>query len=79
MGLFAGTEGQDREHQHGYPLGRGQPDEVPQAFREAFHSAQEEQFDSAPEYMVKDSDEESNDIVMYDTEMSSFTTVANQE
>ena len=42
VGLYAGTEGQDRECRHGYPLGWGQPEEVPQAFWEAFHSAQEE-------------------------------------
>ena len=31
--------------------------------------------ESAPEYMIKDSDEKSADIVAYDTETSHYTTV----
>ena len=50
-----------------------------QAFQDAFHSAQEEQSDSAPEYVIEDSGDESNDIVAYDTETSHYTTIADRE
>ena len=55
---------------HGYPLGRGRPEDIPQLVRDAFHSAQEDQWDSPPESLPDDSDEESDDIVAYDTTMS---------
>ena len=77
ISLYAGAEG--TEHQRGHPLGRGRPEEVPQAFWDAFHSAQEEQSDSVPEYVLEDSGNESDDIVVYDTETSRYTTVANRE
>ena len=48
-------------------------------FRDAFHSAWEEQSDSVPEYVLENSGNESDDIVAYDTEMSRYTTVANRE
>ena len=41
--LYAGAE--STEHHRGHPLRRGRPEEVPQAFQDAFHSAQEEQSD----------------------------------
>ena len=71
--LYAGAE--STECRRGHPLGRGRPEEVPQAFRDAFHSAQEEQSDSAPEYVLEDSGKESDDIVACDTKMSHYTTV----
>ena len=61
--LYAGAEG--TEHWRGHPLGRGRPEEVPQAFRDAFHSAQEEQSDSAPEYVLEDSGDESDDMCTF--------------
>ena len=48
-------------------------------FRDAFHSAQEEQSDSAPEYVLEDSGDESDDIVVYDMETSHYTTIADRE
>ena len=71
--LCAGAE--STEHHRGHPLGWGRPEEVPQAFRDAFHSAWEEQSDSAPEYVLEDSGDEFDDIVAYDMETSRYTTV----
>ena len=71
--LYAGAE--STEHCRGHPLGQGRPEEVPQAFQDAFHSAQEEQSDSAPEYVLEDSGKESDDIVAYDMETSCYMTV----
>ena len=53
-----------------YPLGRGRPEDVPQSVRDTFHFAQEDQWDSPPESLLNDSDEESDDIVAYDTTTS---------
>ena len=75
--LYAGAE--STECCRGHPLGRGRPEEVPQAFQDAFHSAREEQSDSAPEYVLEDSGDESDDIVAYDTEMSRYTMVTDRE
>ena len=75
--LYAGTE--NTECHKGHPLGWGRPEEVPQVFWDAFHSAQEEQSDSASEYVLEDSGKESDDIVAYDTETSCYTTVANRD
>ena len=58
----------------GYPLGRGRPEDMPQSVRDTFHSAQEDQWDSLPESLPDDSDEESDDIVAYDTTTSRYTT-----
>ena len=74
--LYAGAE--STECCRGHPLGRGRPEEVPQAFQDAFHSAQEEQSDSAPEYVLEDSGEESDDIMAYDTETFHYMTVADR-
>ena len=75
--LYAGVE--STECCRGHPLGQGRPEEVPRAFRDAFHSAQEEQSDSATEYVLEDSSKESDDIVAYDMEMSRYTTVADRD
>ena len=75
--LYAGAE--STEHRRGHPLGQGRPEEVPQAFWDAFHSAQEEQSNSDPEYVLEDSGDESHDIVAYDTETSHYTMVADRE
>ena len=75
--LYAGAE--STEHCREHPLGRGRPEEVPQVFQDAFHSAQEEQSDSVPAYVLEDSGEESDDIVAYDTETSCYMTVANRD
>ena len=75
--LYAGAE--STEHCRGHPLGWGRPEEVPQAFQDAFHSAWEEQSDSAPEYVLEDSSNESDDIVVYDMETSCYTMVTNRE
>ena len=56
------------------PLGRGRPEDIPQLVRDAFHSAQEDQWDSPPESLPDDSDEESDDIVAYNTTTSQYTT-----
>ena len=58
----------------GYPLGRGRLKDMPQSVRDTFHSAQEDQWDSPPESLPDDSDEESDDIVAYDTTTSRYTT-----
>ena len=71
--LYARVDGS--EHQQGHPLEWSRPDKVPQAFHEAFHSAWEEQSDSALEYVIEDSGDESDDIVVYDIEMSHHTMV----
>ena len=61
----------------GYPLGGGHLERVPQEFHDSFHSAWEDQSDTA-----SDSDSETedwDDIIAYDTETSRYTTVADQE
>ena len=75
--LYAGAE--STEDHRGHPLGCGRPEEVPQAFQDAFHSAQEKQSDSVPEYVLEDSGDESDDIVAYDMETSRYMTVADRE
>ena len=67
------SEKAGREH----PLGRGHLERASQEFSDAFHSAQEDQSDTA-----SDSDSETedwDDIVAYDTETSRYTTVADWE
>ena len=54
----------------GYPLGQGRPEDILQSTRDAFHSAQEDQWDLLPESLPDDSDEESDDIVVYNTTTS---------
>ena len=55
-------------------MGRGRLEDPPQSARDAFHSTQEDQWDSPPEFLVNDSDEESDDVVSYDTTTSQYTT-----
>ena len=74
--IGAGT-GLDRRRAgagHRYPLGQGRLEDIPQLVKDAFHSAQEDQWDSPPESLPDDSDEESDDIVAYDTTPSRYTT-----
>ena len=70
IGTGAGLDRQRAGVGRGYPLGRGRPEDIPQSVRDAFHSAQEDQWDSPPESLPDDSDEESDDIVAYDTTTS---------
>ena len=76
IGTGAGSDRQRGGAGCGYPLGRGRPEDVPQSVRDTFHSAQEDQdqWDSPPESLLDDSDEESDDIVAYDTTTSQYTT-----
>ena len=75
--LYVGAD--STECCRGHPLGQGRPEEVLQVFQDAFHSAQEEQSDSAPEYVLEDSGNESDDIMVYDMATSRFMMVANRE
>ena len=70
IGTGAGLDCQRAGAGCGYPLGRGRPEDMPQSVRDTFHSAQEDQWDSPPESLPDDSDEESDDIVAYDTTTS---------
>ena len=69
-GLDRQRAGVGRRH----PLGQGRPEDIPQSVRDAFHSTQEDPWDSLPESLHNDSDEESDDIVSYDTTTSRYTT-----
>ena len=76
QGLYAHHEMPEKAGQ-GHPLGGGHPERVSQEFRDAFHSAREDQSDTA-----SDSDSETedwDDIIAYDTETSRYTTVAIRE
>ena len=75
-GLYAHCEMPEKARQ-GHPLGRGHPERVSQAFRDAFHSAQEDQSDTASD--SNSETEDWDDIVAYDTETSRYTTVADRE
>ena len=79
MGAGAGPDHRRAGAGHRYPLGRGRPEDIPQLVRDTFHSAQEDQWDSPPESLPNDSDEESDDIVTYDTTMSRYTTRTEQD
>ena len=59
-------------------MGRGLED-PPQPARDAFHSAQEDQWDLPPESLVDDSNEESDDVMSYDTATSRYTTRSQQD
>ena len=74
IGTGAGLDCRRAGAGHGYPLGRGRPEDMPQSVRDTFHSAQEDQWDSPPESLPNDSDEESDDVVAYDTTTSRYTT-----
>ena len=74
IGMGAGPDHRRAGAGRGYPLGRGRLEDIPQSVRDAFHSAQEDQLDSPPESLPDDSDEESDDIVAYNTTTSRYTT-----
>ena len=61
----------------GHPLGGGHPERVPQEFCDAFHSAREDQSDTVLGSESETEVEEWDDIIVYDTETSRYTTVAN--
>ena len=76
QGLYAQHETLEKARQ-GHPLGGGHPERVSQEFCNTFHSAQEDQSDTA-----SDSDSETedwDDIIAYDTETSRYTTLADRE
>ena len=73
IGTGTGLDRQRAGVGRGYPLGRGRPEDMPQSVRDTFHSAQEDQWNSPPESLPDDSDEESDDIVAYDTTTSRYT------
>ena len=79
IGVGAGPDRRRAGAGCGYPLGRGRPEDILQLARDAFHSAQEDQWDSPPESLPDDSDEESDDIVAYDTTTSRYTTRSEQD
>ena len=70
IGTGAGLDRRRAGAGRGYPLGRGRPEDMPQSVRDNFLSAQEDQWDSPLESLPDDSDEESDDIVAYDTTTS---------
>ena len=78
QGLYARHETLERAPR-GHPLGRGHPERVPQEFHNAFHSAREDQSDTASGSESETEVEEWDDIVAYDTETSRYTTVADWE
>ena len=55
-------------------MGRGRLEDPPQSARDAFHSAQEDQWESPPESLANDSNEESDNVVAYYTTTSRYTT-----
>ena len=76
QGLYAHCEMLEKAGR-GHPLGGGHPERVPQEFCDSFHSAWQDQSDTA-----SDSDSETedwDDIIAYDTKTSWYTMVANQE
>ena len=76
QGLYAHHEMPEKAG-WGHPLGGGHLERVPQEFRDSFHSAREDQSDTASN---SDSETEDwDDIIAYDNETSRYTTVADQE
>ena len=78
QGLYARNETPERAQQ-GHPLGGGHPERVLQEFCDAFHSAREDQSDTASGSESKTEVEEWDDIVVYNTETSRYTMVADRE
>ena len=76
QGLYAHHEMLEKAGQ-GHPLGGGHPERVPQEFHDSFHSAREDQSDTAS-YSNSEM-EDWDDIIAYDTETSRYTTVADRE
>ena len=79
IGVGAGLDCQRTGAGREYPLGRGRLEDTLQSARDAFHSAQEDQWDSPPESLADDSNEESDDIVAYDTTTSRHTTRSDRD
>ena len=76
QGLYAHRETLEKAGQ-GHPLGGGHLERVSQEFCDAFHSAREDQSDTASD--SNSETEDWDDIVAYDTETSRYTMVADQE
>ena len=68
MGLGSGQNRQER----GYPPGQGRPEDIPQTFKDEYQSTWE-QWDLD---LVDDSNEDSEDIIAYDTTTSRHMTRA---
>ena len=75
--LFSGPPKTMREPR-GCPLGRGRPQDIPQDFKDQFHSACEDMSDSTDD-SYDSSDEEPDDIIGYDTEHLRYSTVSDRE
>ena len=75
QGLYACNETPERAP-CGHLLGEGHPKRVPQEFCDAFHSAREDQSDTASDSESETEVEEWDDII---TEISRYTTVADRE
>ena len=75
QGLYAHNETLERAP-HGHPLGGGHPERVLQEFHDTFHSAREDQSDTASDSESETEVEEWDDIVAYNTETSRYTMVA---
>ena len=78
QGLYACNETLERAPQ-GHPLGGGHPERVLQEFCDAFHSVREDQLDTASDSESETEVEEWDDIIVYDTETSRYTMVADRE
>ena len=76
QGLYAHRETPEKAGR-GHPLGGGHPERVSQEFHDSFHSAREDQSDTASD--SNSETEDWDDIVAYDTETSRYTTVADRE
>ena len=77
QGLYAHNKTPERAPR-GHPLG-GHPERVLQEFCDTFHSAREDQSDTASDSESEAEVEEWDDIITYNTETSRYPTVANQE
>ena len=76
--LFSSPSKTTAHAPHGYPLGRGRPEDVPEDFKDQFHSTCEDMSDLTDE-LYDSSDEEPDDIFSYDMEHSRFSTVSDCE
>ena len=64
---------------HGHPLGGGHLKRVLQEFCDTFHSTREEQSDMVLDSGSETEEEEWDDIVTYNTEISRYTMVADRD
>ena len=76
QGLYAHRETPEKAG-WGHSLGGGHLERVPQEFRDSFHSAREDQSDTASDSDSKT--EDWDDIIALDTKTSRYTTVADRE